>query len=272
MCGRFALKSSRESIAAWLGVDEASLPPFGANYNVAPQTFQPVVRLSRETGEREVVLLRWGLIPAWAKSAREGAMRFNARAEDLATKPSFREALRTRRCLVPADAFYEWQKLDRKTKHAYAISMHNDQPYAFAGLWDRWKEPEGGWLETFTIITTDPNQLMESMHTRMPVIIPRKDYDRWLGSEANQEDRLPLDLLRPFPSEEMKAWRVGDKVGNVRNTEADLLEEISAEESARERLDSAPEPKPAKPKAAPGPKKDNDAAQGSLFSERDNPE
>jgi len=270
MCGRYALKSSRKAIAAWFGLEEDSLPPFGANYNVAPQTFQPVVRLSPQTGEREVVMLRWGLIPAWARSSREGAMRFNARAEDLATKPSFRDALRQRRCLVPADAFYEWQKLDPKTKHPHAIAMRDGSLYAFAGLWDRWREPghgddEGEWLQTFTIITTDPNELMAPIHNRMPVIIPRRDYDRWLGSETSEDDRLPLDLLRPFPSEEMTAWRVGDKVGNVRNTEAELLEEISADEIACEEKQAAEQPKLTKPKPAKHLKKNDDGGQGSLF-------
>jgi putative SOS response-associated peptidase YedK len=274
MCGRYALKSSRKTIAAWFGVVEDDLPPFGENFNVAPQTFQPVVRLSPQTGEREIVLLRWGLIPAWARSAREGAMRFNARAEDLASKPSFREALRKRRCLVPADAFYEWQKLGPKQKRPYAIAMKDGGLYAFAGLWERWKEPqgdwpegaEGGWLETFTIITTDPNELMEPFHNRMPVIIARKDYDCWLGSEASDDERLPLDLLRPFPAEEMITWRVGDKVGNVRNTETNLLEELSAEQLDDENLEAAQQPKPAKPKATKALKKNDDDQQGSLFS------
>lgn len=271
MCGRYALKSSRKAIAAWFGVDEDDLPPFGPNFNVAPRTFQPVVRLSPDTGEREVVMLRWGLIPIWAKSSREGAMRFNARAEDLAAKPSFREALRRRRCLVPADAFYEWQKLGPRSRHPYAIAMKDGGLYAFAGLWERWKEPEGDWLETFTIITTDPNELMEPFHNRMPVIIPRQDYDRWLGAGTgaagtNDDNRLPLDLLRPFPAEAMTAWRVGDKVGNVRNTEAELLEEISAEELAREQQEAAEQTRPAKPKAIkPAKKKSDDDTQGSLF-------
>lgn len=223
MCGRYALKSTRKAVAAWFGVNVDDLPNFGENFNIAPQTFQPVVRLSPETGEREVVLMRWGLVPVWAKTAREGALRFNARAEDLAAKSSFREALRKRRCLVPADAFYEWQKLGPKTKNPYAIAMRDGSPYAFAGLWDRWKEPEGQWLESFTIITTDPNELMEPIHNRMPVILARRDYDSWLGNETSEDERLPIDLLRPFPAELMTATRVGAAVGNVRNTGPELL-------------------------------------------------
>lgn len=272
MCGRYALKSSRKAVAAWFGIDEDDLPAFGQSFNIAPQTFQPVVRLAAETGEREVVLLRWGLIPIWAKSSREGAMRFNARAEDLASKPSFRDALRKRRCLVPADAFYEWQKLGAKDKRPFAIAMKDGGLYAFAGLWERWKDPgDDIWLETFTIITTDPNELMAPLHNRMPVIIPRVDYDRWLGSDANEDHSLPLDLLRPFPAEEMVAWRVGDDVGNVRNNTAELIEPLSEEEiAAEEQLDAEQrdddaqrsKPKRATKKATPRPPDD---AQGSLF-------
>ena len=247
MCGRYALKSSRKTVAAWFGVDADDLPNFGASYNIAPQTFQPIVRLSPTTGEREVVLMRWGLVPVWAKTAREGAMRFNARAEDLATKPSFRDALRNRRCLVPADAFYEWQKLGPKTKHPYAISLRDGSLYAFAGLWDRWKEPEGQWLETFTIITTDPNELMQPIHNRMPVILPRRDYDRWLGSDANEEERLPVDLLRPFPAELMTATRVNDEVGNVRNDTPELLEPATDPASPQGFLFAAPPPEEDEP-------------------------
>jgi putative SOS response-associated peptidase YedK len=240
MCGRYALKSSRKTVAAWFSVDPDDLPNFGASYNIAPTTFQPIVRLSPNTGEREVVLMRWGLVPIWAKSSREGAMRFNARAEDLASRPSFRDALRHRRCLVPADAFYEWQKLAPKTRHPYAIALRDGSLYAFAGLWDRWKEPEGQWLETFTIITTDPNQLMEPIHNRMPVILPRQAYDRWLSTDANEDERLPLDLLRPFPAELMTATRVSDAVGNVRNDTPQLLEPATESTAAQGSLFEAP--------------------------------
>jgi putative SOS response-associated peptidase YedK len=117
---------------------------------------------------------------------------------------------------VPADAFYEWQKLDAKTKQPFAIGMKDSSPYAFAGLWDRWRDPATKEpLETFTVITTDPNELVEPLHNRMPVILQPKDYDRWL--RPGDPDHLPVDLLRPFAAEQMTAWKVDRKVGNVKN-------------------------------------------------------
>jgi putative SOS response-associated peptidase YedK len=191
-------------------------------WNAAPQSFQPVVRLHPETGQREVPLLRWGLVPSWAKDAHIGLSAFNARAEETATKPAFRTALKKRRCLVPADAFYEWQRADAKTKQPFAIALRSGQPCAFAGLWESWQPPEGAPLETFTILTTPPNALMEPIHNRMPVIVAPQEYDRWLDPSAPP----PLDLLRPYPAEEMRAWPVGNEVGNVRNNAPELLDEV----------------------------------------------
>jgi putative SOS response-associated peptidase YedK len=221
MCGRFARRSTREVLADWFGVDLEDLPPFAPSYNVAPQSVQPVVRQERNTGEREFALLRWGLVPFWAKDANIGYSTINARSEEVAQKPAFREALRKRRCLVPADAFYEWERSDPKNKHPFAIALKSGDPYAFAGLWERWRPAEGDPLESFTILTTDANAVLEPIHNRMPVILDPKDYDRWLEPENN--DRLPVDLLRPYPAEEMTAWPVGNRVGNVRNNDPELL-------------------------------------------------
>jgi putative SOS response-associated peptidase YedK len=231
MCGRYVRKSTRREIANWFAAhdpaDDAPGVEWGPSYNVAPQTFQPVVRLNRDTGQREIVLMRWGLIPYWSKDAKIGYSTINAKAETVATAPAFREAFRRRRCLVPADAFYEWQKLDPKHKQPFAIALASREPYGFAGLWERWKDPQTNptssqWLETFSIITTDANQVVAPLHNRMPVIIERKDYARWLG--GGDPAQPPLDLLRPFPAELMTAWKVGRSVGNVRNDAAHLLE------------------------------------------------
>ena len=223
MCGRYVRKTTRRQLAHWFGADEADLPEFGPSYNVAPQTFQPVVRLNRDTGQREIVLMRWGLIPYWSKDAKIGYSTINAKAETIATAPAFREAIKRRRCLVPADAFYEWQKLDAKSKQPFAIALKSGAPYAFAGIWERWKDPKTPeLLETFSIITTDPNEVVEPLHNRMPVIIEPKDYERWLtpGNPA----RLPLDLLRAFPAEDMIAWKVDKRVGNVKNDDEELIQ------------------------------------------------
>lgn len=222
MCGRYVLKTTRRHLAQWFGVDASEVPEFGPSYNVAPQTFQPIVRLNRVTGQREIVLLRWGLIPYWSKDSKIGYSTINAKAETITTAPAFREAIRRRRCLAPADAFYEWQKLDPKTKQPFAIALQNGEPYAFAGVWERWRDPKTREpLETFTIITTDANELVEPMHDRMPVILEPKNYERWLAPA--DPAHLPVDLLRPYPAEKMTAWKVGPRVGNVKNDDAGLL-------------------------------------------------
>ena len=203
--------------------DDSYLAP---SYNIAPQSFQPVVRLGSETGERELTVMRWGLVPFWAKDSKMAFNTINAKAETITTSPAYREAMKRRRCLVPADWFYEWKKLDKKTKQPYAIAMKDDSMFAFAGLWDSWKDKETGKaLETYTVITTDPNRLMEPIHNRMPVILHRGDYERWLA--VADPVQLPVDLLRPFPAEEMKAWKVGAAVGNMRNNSPGLVEPMT---------------------------------------------
>ena len=225
MCGRFARKSTQEVLAEWFDLELEEMPWFAPTYNAAPQSTQPIVRLGLDSGRREVALLRWGLVPFWAKEPNFGYTTINARAEEAATKPAFREAFKKRRCLVPADAFYEWQRLDPKTKRPFAIALASGEPYAFAGLWESWRREEGETLETFTILTTDPNELMAPIHNRMPVILEPKNYDRWL--DHGDPARPPVDLLRPYPAEKMRAWPVNDRVGNVRNNDPSLLEPVN---------------------------------------------
>jgi putative SOS response-associated peptidase YedK len=225
MCGRFARKSTQEVLADWFGVELEDMPWFASSFNVAPQSVQPVVRLSRDTGNREFALMRWGLVPAWATDAKIGYNTVNARSEEAASKPVFREAFKKRRCLVPADAFFEWQRLDPKSKRPFAIGLKSGDPYAFAGLWESWRPKDGDPLETFSILTTDPNEVMEPIHNRMPVILEPKDYDRWL--DPGDPQRPPVYLLRPYPAGEMHAWPVSDRVGNVRNNDPALLEPLA---------------------------------------------
>ena len=199
------------------------MPWFAPTYNAAPQSTQPVVRLNNETGKREFALMRWGLVPYWAKDAKVGYSTINARAEEVTAKPLYRDAMKRRRCLIPADAFYEWQRIDSKTRRPFAFGMQSGEPYAFAGLWERWKPKEGEPLETFTILTTDPNELAEPVHNRMPVILEPRDYTRWM--EPGDAARPPIDLLRPYPAEKMRSWPVDERVGNVRNDDPELLNE-----------------------------------------------
>jgi putative SOS response-associated peptidase YedK len=225
MCGRFARKSTQEVLADWFGVELEDMPWFAPSFNVAPQSTQPVVRINRDRGDREFALLRWGLVPFWAKDAKFGYSTINARAEEAASKPAFREALKKRRCLVPADAFYEWMKPNAKLKIPFAIALTSGEPCALAGLWESWRPPQGPPLETFTILTTDPNEITEPFHNRMPVILEPRDYNRWL--EPGDPTRPPVDLLRPYPADRMRAWQVSDRVGNVRNNDPELIVPIS---------------------------------------------
>jgi putative SOS response-associated peptidase YedK len=159
MCGRFARRSTQEVLADWFGVELEDMPWFAPTFNAAPQSTQPILRLNRDTGTREFAVARWGLVPFWAKDAKFGFSTINARAEEVVAKPAYREAFKKRRCLVPADAFYEWQKLDAKTKRPFAIALRSGEPCAFAGLWESWKPKEGEPLETFPFVTSDPNEV-----------------------------------------------------------------------------------------------------------------
>ena len=225
MCGRYYRRSDKQRIAEAFKLgrlpDGFVLPP---DFNVAPSTSQPVIRANRETGERELEMMRWGLVPYFAKSPAEfkGFSTINAKAETVATNPTWRTPFRKRRCLVPADGFYEWKRITPKEKQPYAFGMATEQPFAFAGLWDAWKEPDGGWLISYAIITTDANELMQSVHTRMPVILKPADYDRWLSRDENE--RPPLDLLRPFDADKMEKHAVDPRVGNVKNNEPGLCD------------------------------------------------
>lgn len=195
------------------------------SYNIAPTTFQPVVRLNRDTGEREIVPMRWGLIPPWCKDLKLlGLSTINAKAETLVEKSMWKHAFRQRRCLVPADGFYEWKKIDAKTKQPYAFGMKDNAVFAFAGVWERWIAPDKKPVDSFAIITTIPNELAATVHTRMPLIVEPKDYTRWL-TPSDADERPPLDLLRPYGADAMKAWKVDPRVGNARNNEPWLCDE-----------------------------------------------
>jgi putative SOS response-associated peptidase YedK len=224
MCGRYGRRADKQRIAEWMQAHNTDVfvdSYLAPSYNVAPQSLQPVVRLDSETGERELTIMRWGLIPFFAKDAKIAYSTINARAETVATSPVFREPMKRRRCLVPATGFYEWQALDKKSKQPWSIELVDGNLFAFAGLWDRWKDKAKGQpMETYTIITTDPNELLEPIHNRMPVILSPQDYTRWL--DPGEPSQLPIDLLRPYPAEEMRAWKVSAAVGNVKNNFPEL--------------------------------------------------
>jgi putative SOS response-associated peptidase YedK len=197
------------------------VPNAAPTYNGAPTDTLPVVRLDRE-GRRSLDLLRWGLVPYWAKDIKIGARCINAMAETVATKPAFRDAFaRGQRCIVPVDAFYEWKKTGAG-KQPYAIVGTDGLPLALAGLWERWKAA-GDTVQTSTIITTAPNELCAAIHYRMPAVLPREAWPIWLGEREASADEL-LALLRPYSAKLMRAYPVGMRVGNVRNNDAALLD------------------------------------------------
>jgi len=225
VCGRYYRRSDKQRIADAFKLgrlpDGFVLPP---DFNIAPTSFQPVIRANRETGERELEIMRWGMVPYFAKSPAEfkGFSTINARAESVTKNPTWRAPFLRRRCLVPADGFYEWKVMTPKTKQPYSFALRTDAPFAFAGLWDAWKEPDGGWLISYAIITTEANELMAPVHNRMPVILKPADYDRWLSRD--EAERPPVDLLRPFDSDKMTSHPVDPRVGNVKVNEPALCE------------------------------------------------
>ena len=221
MCGRFASQLPPELLRrafATLG-DIPNTPP---SWNVAPTQAALVVRRHPETGDRRLDALRWGLVPHFTKDLKACKWPINARSETIASSGMFRGALATRRCLVPADAFYEWKAMP-DGKQPYAIARADGAPLAFAGLWEGWRDPSGEVLRTFTIATTAANDDMAPLHDRMPVILDPDDWPVWLGEEAGE----PADLLRPAPPGTVRLWPVSRTVNSVRNNGPELLNEAT---------------------------------------------
>lgn len=220
MCGRYLLQRTPAELAQFFATTNAT-PNHAPSWNIAVTQVSPVVRRHPESGERHLDALRWGLVPRWAADARDAAKLMNARAEGIADKPSFREAFRKRRCLVPMDAFYEWRKAEDGSKQAYAVALASGEPMAVAGLWEGWKQPDGAWLRSFTLITTEANEKQALVHARMPVLLPPEVWDAWLGEEPAEPEDLQ-ELLVPCPVEELLAWPVDNRVGKVAENDARL--------------------------------------------------
>ncbi len=223
MCGRFTLTSPSSVLA---GLFDAEPPPgLAPRYNVAPSQDVLVVRAPESGSGREAALLRWGLIPSWAKDASIGHRLINARSETAADKPSFRSAMRRRRCLIPADGFYEWAALEGAGKSPFLIRLASREPFAFAGLWERWQPDDAGAVESCTILTTSANETLARLHGRMPVILDREHHDRWL-SASRRSDPLPLDLLGPYPADRMTFHEVSRRVNSPRNDDPSCIEPV----------------------------------------------
>jgi putative SOS response-associated peptidase YedK len=223
MCGRFTLRTPLARVAELFELDSTGdwvsrQPP---RFNVAPSQTVAAIRWNPERHARELVPLAWGLVPHWADDPAIGNRMINARAETVSGKPSFRDAFRRRRCLIPADGFYEWQKRGR-SKQPYFIRLKEEQPFAFAGLWDRW-DKLGEPIESCTIITTDANELVKPLHDRMPVMLDRDEAGRWLAAESAEPEALQ-SLLRPFPAELMVAYPVSTVVNSPRYDGPECIE------------------------------------------------
>ncbi len=248
MCGRYCITSAPEAIRALFRYPER--PNFPPRYNVAPTQPIPVVRLSE--GERHFALVRWGLIPAWVKDPKGFSLLINARGETAADKPAFKNAIKRRRCLFPADGFYEW-KVEGRRRGAFHARRAGGGPLAFAGLWETWMGPNGEELETAAILTTEANREMAAIHHRAPVIVDPAQFDLWIDDRA--DPKMAAALIRPAPDGSMEVYEVSPAVNSVANDAPELVEPYTA---------------PDEPEAAPARKGTRRRAsepdgQGSLF-------
>jgi len=230
MCGRAKLPDDVSEIKLDLKIDWDEIGDYQPRWNAAPTSKLPVV-VSHQ-GERRLTLMRWGLVPSWAKDIKIGYSTFNARAENLDSRPAFRAAWKSgRRCLVIADGYYEWRQAD---KQPFAVALGNRGPMTMAGLWDLWQAPGGEPIKSFAIITTTANEFLAPLHDRMPVVLPPDRWAAWLGETA-VTDRDLKAMLRPYPGAGMAFWPVDRRVGNVRNDSPDLFAPLSQPSAAGEK-------------------------------------
>jgi putative SOS response-associated peptidase YedK len=237
MCGRFVQASSPELLVARFGVDELAATGHAPSYNVAPRATVYAVRDRAEDHGRRRYLsdLRWGLIPSWAKDPKVGDRMINARAESLADKPAYERAFRRHRCLVPAEGFYEWQRRGSR-KQPMFIHRRDGEPMAFAGLWAAWRnnqkrvDPDGEWLRSCAIVTTNANNTLAPLHDRMPVVLEKRDWDRWLDPDSGDIDAF-THLLQPASDDLLVAYPVGTAVNSADNDGPELAERVEPEPS-----------------------------------------
>jgi len=224
MCGRVIQSSApiKYGIVDGLNVRDSRLQNYPSRWNGAPSQGLLVIRRNHKTGEVSLDPLRWGLIPYWCEDAKGGRKPINAKCETVRT-PSFREAYSKRRCILPVDGFFEWKAIKgQKVKQPYAIAMKDGSPFGIGGLWENWKDPTSGeWVRTFAIITTDANEIVAEIHDRMPLILARTDYTRWLSDEPD-----PGDLMRPLQSEPMRMWPISTRVNKPENDDPSIVDQV----------------------------------------------
>jgi putative SOS response-associated peptidase YedK len=217
MCGRYAVTSAPEAIRTLFGYAEQ--PNFPPRYNIAPT--QPIGIVRQVEGKRQFALVRWGLLPSWVKDPRSFSLLVNARGESLADKPAFKAAMKYRRCLVPADGFYEWKAIGKR-KQPYYVRARSGQPLAFAGLWETWTGPNGEEMETAAIVTTRANSTLAGIHGRMPVVVPPEAFNLWLDS-VNVDGETAASLVVPAAENLLEAYEVSTAVNRTANDNADLV-------------------------------------------------
>lgn len=227
MCGRFDLHLPRELLAEIFGIN--IVQDIKPRYNIAPTQQVAVIRITPD-GIKHLDSLKWGLIPSWAKDPHIGSRMINARSETVDFKPAFRTALKHRRCIIPANGFYEWREVGSK-KHPLYVKLRDESPMMFAGLWAYWKSPEYEVIESCTILTTTTNELIKPLHDRMPVILEPKDIDLWLEPNVTDPEQLK-PLFKPYPSELMEMYPVSDLVNSPRNDTPDLINPLQENSSA----------------------------------------
>jgi len=219
MCGRFSLTVPERFFSTAFVFND--IPEMQPDYNIPPGVDIWAVRNQNTSNDKEIVKLRWGLVPFWAKDPSIGNRMINARSETLAEKPAFRSAFQRRRCLIPADGFFEWQR-DGKNRTPYFIKRKEGQPFAMAGLWEKWESSTGERLESCTILTTSPNELMKELHDRMPVMLNAEKMEIWLNQESTRKSLQ--ELTAPYPAEDMEAYPVSSLVNSPKNNGPECLE------------------------------------------------
>jgi putative SOS response-associated peptidase YedK len=223
MCGRYRLSRRKQLVEEYFD-SVSGEEEWTPRYNIAPTQPIPVIRQNPKEPVRKLSLMRWGLIPSWAKDPSGAARMINARSETAATKPAFRDPLKLRRCMIPADGFYEWAKT-AKGKQPYCFEVNDGELFAFAGLWDRWKDHSGNWIKTCSILTTTPNALTSAVHDRMPVILDPDSYDFWLDP-CMRDVAAASELLRPHDARLMRCYPVSPRISHVANDDAECSEPV----------------------------------------------
>jgi putative SOS response-associated peptidase YedK len=228
VCGRYRLSRRKQIIEEYFETAPWD-DDWSPRYNIAPTQPVPVIRQHPKEPIRQLSLMRWGLIPHWAKYGSIAASTINAKSETAATKPAFRDPLKYRRCLIPADAFYEWKR-NGTSKHPYCFVVNNGELFAFAGLWDGWKDASGNWTKSCSILTTTPNAVTATVHDRMPVIVHPDSYDLWLDPGMNKVSELSK-LLVPFDAKSMRSYAVSTRINYVANDDEECSRPVEVAET-----------------------------------------